>query len=179
MYLLVFFFGNLLWCFYWTGVRGRVRLFLNCLVVATRSWMRNYSKQETGERLHDSTPLGATEFPPVMQMGRREQAERTERQRNIQREEEESTEYIMTASEDGSSQLHLSLALVTEPTPWVIQKLYCIVYIQYTRPFQPPAVIHNTPQPSVRPPLTHFMPLESVSGLWYTRLCVHVCVCPR
>ena len=51
--------------------------------------MRNYSKQETGERLHDSTPLGATEFPPDMQTGRREQAERTERQRNIQREEEE------------------------------------------------------------------------------------------
>lgn len=42
----------------------------------------------------------------------------------------EGTEHV-TASEDGSAQLHLSLALVAEPTLWAIQKLYCIQYIQY------------------------------------------------
>lgn len=47
--------------------------------------MRNYSKQETGERLHDSTPLGATEFPPDMQMGG-ENKQRGQRDNEISRE---------------------------------------------------------------------------------------------
>lgn len=74
--------------------------------------MQNYSKQETGERLHDSTPLGATEFPLNMQTGRRNRQE--DREINYSERGRES-EYII-ASEDASSKIHHSLALVAEPT---------------------------------------------------------------
>lgn len=73
--------------------------------------MQNYSKQETGERLHDSAPLGATEFLPIY-TGRRNTQENRETTKYSEKDE---SEYII-ASEDGSSQLRHSLALVTEPT---------------------------------------------------------------
>lgn len=80
---------------------------------------------------------------PPTQKQVKKQANRKEKQQNIQRRRRR-----IIASEDGSSQLHHSLALVTEPTLWVIQNLYCILYIQYMRPFFKPLLQSTTPPPT-------------------------------
>lgn len=71
-------------------------------------------------------PLGATESHlPEYRDQEEKQAKRTEKQQNIQREEEE--EELLPLRMAHHNYI-IGLALVTEPTLWVIQKLHCIVY---------------------------------------------------